>query len=586
MKSLKKVMSIILALSLSAVLVACGKNSPAPMQSNETDFTLSLVSDSIDRSVIFTNRDTSAKYDDNVYNITLKDNKSSCDNEKTKINGNTVTITNTGTYIIKGKLTDGQIIVNADSTDKIQLVLDGVKISCKTTAAINVIEAKKVFITTADNSENTLTVPNEFVKTDDNKADGVIYSKQDVTLNGNGTLNIESPYGHAVVCNDDLIITSGNYNLSAGKHCIKANDSISIAGGVFDLTAEKDTFHCNNKSDSSKGNIYIQNGDIKINAGDDAIHSSGYILIDDGNINISCCYEGIESEKIEIKGGNINLKASDDGLNASATDTTSTTDVTNTADTTEKAQQSNSADNDFAFDKKGGMNNPFDSDESCYINIAGGEITIDADGDGIDSNGYFQQTGGNVTVYGAENSGNSALDYGITAKITGGEIVAFGGSGMAQGFSSFSTQGSILVNFDNETTDDFVLCDKKGNQILSAKTDKKYTSVLVSTSDIAIKKTYKAVAGTQSKTIKMKNISYIDSTGSGKMFGGGQNGKKDFKRGDKPDEGKSIPQGEMPSGDTPPQGEMPQQGEVPPQGDMQPPNDMPAQGEIPSQKAS
>lgn len=372
-----------------------------------------------------------------------------------------------------------------------------------------------MFITAAEKSKNTLSTTKEFVKTEDNKADGVIYSKQNVTLNGSGELYIESPYGHGIVCNDDLVITNGNYNISAGKHCIKANDNINIAGGTFALTAGKDAFHCDNDQDKDKGNIYIQKADVSISAEDDAIHASGYIIMDVGNITISNSYEGIEAQKIEINGGNISLKATDDGLNAA----------------------SNSSNDENQADKS----NPFNTDENCYINIAGGDLVIDADDDGIDSNGYLQQTGGNVTVYGAENSGNGALDYDISAKITGGKMVAFGYSGMAQGFGTASTQGSMLICFDTETTNALSLTDSKGNQIITAKTSKKYNSVALSTADILKGKTYTVSAGSQSKTIKMDEITYTDSN----AFGGKHGDGKNF------DGGNPRENGEMPNGNPP-----------------------------------
>lgn len=528
---MKKPITILTAAALLAVLCfGCSKNVPdAPnsLQGNENDFTLSFISDTLDRENIFTNRDISASYDDKIYNITLADHQSSSDNKKVEINDNIITITNTGTYIIKGKLTDGQIVVDADDTDKIQLVLNGVDISSQSTAAIHITEAKKVFITMAEKSKNTLSTANEFVRTEKNKADGVIYSKQNLTLNGSGQLQIQSPYGHGIVCNDDLIIASGTCTITAAKHSIKANDNINIADGKLNLTAKKDALHCDNDSDDKQGNIYIKNAEISIHAEDDALHASRSIILDNGNIHIENSYEGIEAQNIEIYGGNIRIKATDDGLNAAST---KSTDTQNTDNKTNRA-------------------NPFDGDENCYIYIAGGTLVVDADGDGIDSNGYLQQTGGDVTVYGAENNGNGALDYSISSKITGGNMIAFGYSGMAQGFGANSTQGSVLIHFDSETTDAFILTDSKNNQIITAKTDKKYNSVAVSTKEIEKGKTYTASAGSQSKTIKMNEITYTDTSAF-------ENGKPNGKG--KPDDnevegGKPENNDKMPNDNPPPE---------------------------------
>ena len=490
---LKCVSIICCAALLSLCVYACKRSesvSPREINNNDKDFELSLASSSFDYENAFTDRDVSAKYDENVYNINLEDDNSSSDNPKTVVNNDVITITNTGTYIVKGKLSDGQIIVDADATDKIQLVLDNVSIGNSSSSAIKIIQAKKVFVTLADNSSNVLASTGEFVKNESDKADGVIYSKEKLTLNGNGKLIVNSPSGHGIVCNDDLIITDGEYSIEAGKHAVKAEDSICISGGVLDLKCVKDALHCDNDEDTTKGNIYIKNVQMSINAEDDAIHSSGFIIIDDGNINIPACYEGIEAQKIEINGGEISIKSSDDGINASS----SAVDENNQ---TEQNPQFN----------KGGF---IEGDESCYINITGGNIVIDAEGDGIDSNGYLLQSGGDVIVYGPENSGDSALDYDLQAKITGGIITAFSYSGMAQGYNSYSTQGTMLVSFDSKTSESLVLTDSSNITIIERDVNKKYNSVVISSPDITVGNTYIIKAGDQTKAIELTDISYSD----------------------------------------------------------------------------
>ena len=166
-----------------------------------------------------------------------------------------------------------------------------------------------------------------------------------------------------------------------------------------------------------------------------------------------------------------------------------------------------------------------DTDESCHIIIAGGTVSIDAGGDGLDSNGYLLQTGGDVTVYGPENSGNGAIDYGIASKITGGTIVAFGMSGMAESFDDCSTQGSILAVFDEETSGEFTLKSSLGKELISSECTKKYNCVTVSTPDIEANASYTLEAGEQSKKIKTTSTVYKDSSAStgGKINRGAKN---------------------------------------------------------------
>ena len=147
--------------------------------------------------------------------ITLSGDNASSNSDTVQVSGSTVTITDAGTYILSGSLEDGMIIVNAEDTDKVQLVLKEVQITNSTSTAIYVLQADKVFITTASGTQNTLANGGEYVAIDDNNIDGMIFSKSDLTLNGDGTLTISADAGHGIVSKDDLVITSGTYNITA-----------------------------------------------------------------------------------------------------------------------------------------------------------------------------------------------------------------------------------------------------------------------------------------------------------------------------------------------------------------------------------
>ena len=140
--------------------------------------------------------------------ITLNKTTATVSGSGVKADGSTITITEEGVYIVSGTLEDGQIIVDASDSDKVQIVLDGVHINCETNAAIYVREADKVFITLAENSSNTLGGGNEYSQIDDNTVDGVIFSKSDLVCNGTGSLTIEADYKHGIVSKDCLLYTS------------------------------------------------------------------------------------------------------------------------------------------------------------------------------------------------------------------------------------------------------------------------------------------------------------------------------------------------------------------------------------------
>lgn len=202
------------------------------------------------------------------------------------ISGNIITISKEGTYVLSGALSEGQIVVDADSA-KVQLVLDNVDITCASSAAIYIKNADKTFITLADGSENILMNTAEYEAIDDNNIDAVIFSKDDMTLNGKGTLTINSEYGHGIVSKDDLKLVSGTCNITAKNHALSGKDSVRIAAGTYNLTSGKDGIHSENADDDEKGFVYIASGDFTIESTGDGIDASYVVQIDDGDFEIT-----------------------------------------------------------------------------------------------------------------------------------------------------------------------------------------------------------------------------------------------------------------------------------------------------------
>lgn len=202
------------------------------------------------------------------------------------ISGNIITISKEGTYVLSGALSEDQIVVDADSA-KVQLVLDNVDITCASSAAIYVKNADKTFITLAEGSENILMNTAEYEAIDDNNIDAVIFSKDDLTLNGKGTLTINSEYGHGIVSKDDLKLVSGTCNITAKTHALSGKDSVRIAAGTYNLISGKDGIHSENADDDEKGFVYIASGDFTIESTGDGIDASYVVQIDDGDFDIT-----------------------------------------------------------------------------------------------------------------------------------------------------------------------------------------------------------------------------------------------------------------------------------------------------------
>ena len=304
---------------------------------SDINFDLELTESTIDTE--FTDREKSGSYKaSEAVKITLNKTTATVSGSGVKADGSTITITEEGVYIVSGTLEDGQIIVDASDSDKVQIVLDGVHINCKTNAAIYVREADKVFITLAENSSNTLGGGNEYTQIDDNTVDGVIFSKSNLVCNGTGSLTIEADYKHGIVSKDDLVITGGTYKIAAADNGITAKDQIKILDGSFDIDAANSAVKAKNTDDTELGNIYIAGGIFTIEAEQDGFHATGSIVVNDGTITVNSgedgfhadldtvihggtilvekSYEGLEGKRVVVNGGDITINASDDGINA------------------------------------------------------------------------------------------------------------------------------------------------------------------------------------------------------------------------------------------------------------------------------
>ena len=297
--------------------------------------------------------------------------------------GETIDITEEGIYVIQGTATDCFIRVEAEEQSKVQLVLDGVNITNSDHSAIYVVSADKCFITTT-NSNNILSVTGEFAG-DDTTGDAVIYSKDDLVLNGTGTLTINSSKGNGISGKDDLKITGGTYVITSAKDSIETNDSIAVYDGNFTIKTSKDGFHSEYSDDDTVGWIYIGGGTFDLTAASDAIQATTMAKIDGGTFDITAA-EGIEATYIEVNDGTINITASDDGINA--------------------AQKSKSY-------------------STPTVEINGGMLTIimgQGDTDAIDANGNIIVNGGTIDI----TAQMSSFDYDGTAQYNGGTIIING----------------------------------------------------------------------------------------------------------------------------------------------------------------
>ena len=557
---------VVLAFLLTGALVlsGCSKTN----NSNETSSGSTSTDSSaqgIDVSNMFSDRDKEIGYDEeNSTVIKLSDDSTTCDSDAVQISGNTVTIIDEGTYILSGTLTDGMVIVDAEDTDKVQLVLDGVDITSAESAAIYVREADKVFIMTASDSQNTLTNGGTYTAIDDNNIDAAIFSKSDLTLNGAGSLTITAKAGHGVVSKDDLVLTSRTYQIDAASHGLSGKDSVRIASGSYTIVSGKDGIHAENADDTSLGFVYLADGTFDITSDGDGISAGNWLQADGGVYTV------------KAGGGSENVQKSDGEWQFGPGQQTESTDTTEEDTVSMKAIK---AAGELIL--KGGKYSLDSADDTIHSNanitISDGEFTLASGDDGIHADSAttisggtiditesyegieglsIDITGGETYVSGPTNDGNSALDYNGTGTVTGGIFIAAGSSGMAENFGDSSTQGVMMVTVNSQAAGSAVsLSDSSGNELVSWTPEKEYTSVIISCPEITTGQEYTLTTGSDTTQITMDSIVYGSGSGMGGNPGNGGGPGNGGDMGQKPDDGNGTGKGSGDGGNmrTPPE---------------------------------
>lgn len=283
----KKEVGVFLLMGTLLLSGCNAKTEENTQQSTDNSGTASASVAEIDTSDMFSDRDKEVGYDEaESVAISLSDDGSVCESDAVTITENTVTIKEEGTYILSGSLSDGMVIVEAEDTDKIQLVLNDASISNSQSAALYIKSADKVFVTTVSGTENSLEHNGTYTAIDENNIDAAVFSKSDLTLNGEGTLTVTDQEGHGMVSKDDLVLTSGTYAITSAGHGISGKDSVRIANGSYTIVSGKDGIHAENTEDGSLGFVYLAGGTFDISSQQDGISAGSWLQAENGTYTI------------------------------------------------------------------------------------------------------------------------------------------------------------------------------------------------------------------------------------------------------------------------------------------------------------
>ena len=505
--------------------------------------------------------------------INLEGDSITLDGNGAIVDGSTITITSAGTYSVSGTLIDGQIKVDTQDKETVKLVLNGVDITCSTSAPIYIVNAEKTVLTLAEGSENFVTDGDSYVfeDTETDEPNAAIFSHDDLTINGDGSLTVEANYNNGIQSKDDLIIVSGNINVSAINDGIKGRDSIAVRDGNITVNAGGDGLQSNNNEDSERGYIAIEGGTLNITAGLDGIQAETSLVISAGNITItsgggsinsssnissgrnawgdnpsvstsSVSAKGLKSGvNVIIMGGTINidssddaihsnksltiddgvflLKSGDDGIRSEYSLTINGGDISvlqsyegfESAVITVNDGNVHLVTSDDALNASSGGGGGQVDGSFLYLN--GGYILIDASGDGLDSNGTAIMTGGFVIVQGPAFQGNGPLDVNGEFEISGGFLIAAGSAGMPEIPSTSSTQNSIAMVLDSTQPGGTIIHIESmdGEEILTYESPKDYQLFVFTSPELQANTTYNVYTGGDS-TGKVANGLYSGGT--------------------------------------------------------------------------
>ena len=335
----------------------------------------------------FSNKDTTYDYDES-------EAKTVADSEKA------VKITAEGTYVVSGE--HESITVSAPDTAKVRIILKNATVSNTSGPAIYIEKADKVFITACKGTVNTLSDGTSYTGDfKDTNIDGAIFSKTDLTLNGEGTLNITGNCKCGVVSKDDLIICGLNLTVKSTGCALEGKDCVKIKDAAITVSAGGDGIRSTNTEKSNKGFVYIETGNIDITSGNDGIQAATVLKAANGSI------------KITAGGGAADTKQNSGGRNMPGFGgNTQTTDDQESTKGLKAGSLILIDEGDFEVSSK---DDSFHSNGDIEIN--GGSFTAAAGDDGFHADNNLIINGGSITV----SQSYEGLE-GQKVTVTGGDI--------------------------------------------------------------------------------------------------------------------------------------------------------------------
>ncbi len=474
------VASGILLAGCTAVEAGLTQDASSGTGSTTTATTASVVSATLDELASANEHGTVVREDewslDSAIDVTLSGSTATAASGVSSADG-VVTITEAGVYRLSGDLA-GRVVVATPEDAQVVLVLDGASIRSTDGPAIEVQTADDVAIHLADGSDNSIEDTTTYAE--DADANAAVFSETDLTLSGTGSLVVDAS-GDGITSEDDLAVLGGSIEVAAADEALRGKDSIQVEGGTLELDAGGDALQSDNADEAERGWIRVEGGTITATAGDDGFNAVSDILLSGGTITVDATGDGVHADvALAIAGGTVTVEGSDEGLESAlvqldggVVDVTAADDAIN-----------GSAGSSTTVAGQGGMGGGM-ADSGDLVAITGGEVTLRSGGDGLDSNGSIEVSGGTVVVWGPEGDGNGALDANGGLTVTGGTLLAVGSAGMAESPDAASTQEWLQAQASGDAGSTIEIEDVDGAGIASFVAESAFSNVVFSSGDLS-----------------------------------------------------------------------------------------------------
>ena len=537
------------ALILLAVLGGCQEDESQVYGENENTTAAAINSAYFNLSVdeaLASNRadheeDADASYDaSTATRITMSSSSISVEGSGVTVDGSVVTITEPGTYIVSGSLSNGQLAVATESEETVKIVLDGVNLTYSSNAPFAVLKAEKVVVFLEDGTINTFSDTENYVFAEgEDEPNATFYSKANLSFYGTGTLQVNSNYNDGISSKDGMLIAGGNFVVNSVDDGIRGKDYLVIRGGNFEVNSDGDAFKSDNDEDEDRGYILIGGGefDVVTTAGDgfsaetdllvkagtfDLVTGGGVagynddisakalkagvsLILEGGEFEIDAADDGLHSNtNLVVHGGTFKIATGDDGVHADAEVTLNDGEIT--------VSESYEALEGTVITINGGTQHLTASDDGInaageagerFLYFQGGYTFVKAGGDGIDSNGSIAMTDGTVIVNGPTSGGNGVLDFDGRFQVSGGTLIAAGTSNMAQAPGTSSEQNTVAIFVSQQAANTpIAIQDGEGNNVLVYAPTVNYSFLVFSSPNLKDSGSYTAyVGGTASGTV-------------------------------------------------------------------------------------